>query len=447
MKLRIHLFTYIGLLSSAVFGQEVLGKQQAIALALEQNFGILMSKNNLEIANNNKSIFNSGYLPILSSNAGANYNGANSTIAFPGQYLEDGSPRPNLIIADAESQRYNAGVNLNYTLFDGLGRMYTYKGLKEQYALSELQLRTTIEQTILQLFSVYYRVAQLSESEQIYKKALEISKNRKQRADLAFSYGQSNKLAVLNAEVDVTNDSIDLLQIQLQKSNVMRDLNLLLNQSMDQSYVVDTEVQFLSDVAFINSDSALLNNVEWLKAERNEKLNEYDLKVARSGYLPSLGLVGSYGWNLNQSADSAFFPGTDNSSYATAVAANLSWNLFDGGRTLTRSKNAKMNLANSQLERAQVRRTFERDFENAKQNYKTSMRIYEIQQQQVKTSAYNFDRTQAQYELGTITAVEYRQAQLNLRNAQNQWTTAKYQVKLAELQLLQLSGDLLNVDF
>src|SRR6056300_368406 len=198
MKLRIHLFTYIGLLSSAVFGQEVLGKQQAIALALEQNFGILMSKNNLEIANNNKSIFNSGYLPILSSNAGANYNGANSTIAFPGQYLEDGSPRPNLIIADAESQRYNAGVNLNYTLFDGLGTMYTYKGLKEQYALSELQLRTTIEQTILQLFSVYYRVAQLSESEQIYKKALEISKNRKQRADLAFSYGQSNKLAVLN---------------------------------------------------------------------------------------------------------------------------------------------------------------------------------------------------------------------------------------------------------
>ena len=65
----------------------------------------------------------------------------------------------------------------------------------------------------------------------------------------------------------------------------------------------------------------------------------------------------------------------------------------------------------------------------------------------MKTSAYNFDRTQAQYELGTITAVEYRQAQLNLRNAQNQWTTAKYQVKLAELQLLQLSGDLLNVDF
>ncbi len=197
---------------------------------------------------------------------------------------------------------------MNYTLFDGLGRMYTYKKLKEQYAISELQLRTTIEQTILQLFSVYYRVAQLSESSQIYKNALEISKNRKQRAELAFSYGQSNKLAVLNAAVDVTNDSVNLLQIELQKSNAIRDLNLLLNQSMENQYEVDTQVGFLTDTELASkTENALNKNVELLKSERNEKVNEYDLKVAKSGYLPSLGLSGSYGWNLNQSADSAFF--------------------------------------------------------------------------------------------------------------------------------------------
>ncbi len=448
MKLRIDIFICIGLMGSAVFGQEVLDKQKAIALALEHNFGILISKNNLEIANNNKSFFNSGYLPTLSSNAGATYNGSDSEIEFPGQTLEDGSPRPNLTISDAESQRYNVGVSLNYTLFDGLGRKYTYKKLKEQYAISELQLRTTIEQTILQLFSVYYRVAQLSESSQIYKNALEISKNRKQRAELAFSYGQSNKLAVLNAAVDVTNDSVNLLQIELQKSNAIRDLNLLLNQSMENQYEVDTQVGFLTDTELaLKTENALNKNVELLKSERNEKVNEYDLKVAKSGYLPSLGLSGSYGWNLNQSADSAFFPGTDNNTFSTAVVASLNWNLFDGGRTIVRSENAKLNLANSQLDRAQVQRNFERDFENSKQNYKTAIRIYDIQKQQVETSTYNFERTRSQFELGTITAIEFRQAQLNLRNAQNQWTVAKYEAKLAELQLLQLSGELLNTDF
>ncbi len=329
-----------------------------------------------------------------------------------------------------------------------MGRKYTYKKLKEQYAISELQLRTTIEQTILQLFSVYYRVAQLSESSQIYKNALEISKNRKQRAELAFSYGQSNKLAVLNAAVDVTNDSVNLLQIELQKSNAIRDLNLLLNQSMENQYEVDTQVGFLTDTELaLKTENALNKNVELLKSERNEKVNEYDLKVAKSGYLPSLGLSGSYGWNLNQSADSAFFPGTNNNTFSTAVVASLNWNLFDGGRTTVRSKNAKLNLANSQLDRAQVQRNFERDFENSKQNYKTAIRIYDIQKQQVETSTYNFERTRSQFELGTITAIEFRQAQLNLRNAQNQWTVAKYEAKLAELQLLQLSGELLNTDF
>jgi len=179
MKLRICISLVMVFLGSLSMAQEMLYKEQAIQIALEQNFGILMSKNNLEIADNNKSVFNSGYLPTIASTAGANYNGSNSTIAFPGQTLDDGTPRPDLILSNAESQRYNAGISLNYTLFDGLGRMYTYKKLKEQYSISELQLRSTIEQTILQLFSVYFKVAQLSESTEIFATTLAISKERK----------------------------------------------------------------------------------------------------------------------------------------------------------------------------------------------------------------------------------------------------------------------------
>jgi len=445
MKLRICISLVMVFLGSLSMAQEMLYKEQAIQIALEQNFGILMSKNNLEIADNNKSVFNSGYLPTIASTAGANYNGSNSTIAFPGQTLDDGTPRPDLILSNAESQRYNAGISLNYTLFDGLGRMYTYKKLKEQYSISELQLRSTIEQTILQLFSVYFKVAQLSESTEIFATTLAISKERKQRAELAFTYGQSNKLAVLNAAVDVTNDSVNLLQIQLQKDNAIRDLNLLLNQPMNRSFMVDTTINFLEELVLTSKiEDAQLKNVELLKAQANEKINEYDIKVARSGYLPKLGLTGSYGWNLNQSADSAFFPGTDNTTYSTGIGASLSWNLFDGGRSVIQTKNAQLNSVNSKLNSAQITKSFQRDLENAKHNYTVAMRIYTIQQQQVVTSSYNFERSKSQYELGSITAVEFRQAQLNLRNAQNQWTIAKYEAKLAELQLLQLSGELLN---
>jgi len=439
-------FILINLVIYPLLGQQTISKEEALEIALKKNFGIQVSKNNLEISKNNSSLLNSGFLPTISLNGGSNFTSSNSEIVFPGQVLEDGSPRPNLNLDDQESQRFNGGVNLNYTLFDGLGRKFTYKRLKEQYALSELQLRETIEFTIIQLYSVYFNVAQLTESKSIFKQALEVSKERESRAESAFKYGQTNKLAVLNAQVDVTNDSISVLEITQQLDNAKRDLNLLLSQSMENKYSVSTQVDFVSEIQIeALLENAAAYNVSLLKQKQNTQINSYDVKVSQSGYLPSIGLVGSYGWNLNQSPASAFFPGTNNNTYSMSFGANLSWNLFDGGRSITRVKNAKIAVENQKILTDEIQLTFERDLSNALQSYKNAKMIYSIQEKQVETGSYNFERSQAQYNLGSITAIEFRQAQINLRNAQNQWTLAKYQAKLAELRLLQLSGQLLNI--
>ena len=215
MKFRIICFGALILGLNSISAQEVLlTKEEAIEQALEQNFDILVARNNVKIADNNQNILNSGYLPILSGNAGANYNRDDSTIEFPGQVDDEGNPRPDLVIDKAESQRYNGGLNLDYTLFDGLGRLYNYKILKEQYNLSELQARQTIELTMLELLSIYYEVARLTENENVQQQALEISKDRITRLEYAFEYGQATKLDILNAEVDLTNDSINLLNTQ-----------------------------------------------------------------------------------------------------------------------------------------------------------------------------------------------------------------------------------------
>jgi outer membrane protein TolC len=193
-------------------------------------------------------------------------------------------------------------------------------------------------------------------------------------------------------------------------------------------------------------ETAAQFNVRLLQQERNRQLNAYDLKVSQSGYLPTVGLVGSYGWNLNQSPASAFFPGTNNTTLSLGLGASISWNLFDGGRTITQVKNAKIAIENQKLQEEETQLTFERDLSNAKQNYQNAINIYTIQQKQVETATYNFERSEAQYRLGSITAIEFRQAQINFRNAQIQRAAAKYQAKLAELNLIQISGQLLNVE-
>ena len=435
----------LGLTTAFSRGQTVLSREDALALALEHNYGILMSRNTLELADNNRSLANAGFLPNLAVSSGATYNNADTDISFPGQFLEDGTPRPDLSINEAISRGYNARLTLNYTLFDGGVRWFNYQRLRTQYQITELQLRETIEQTVLQLFTVYFQVAFLEETLVNSQEALSISKDRAERAEAQFGYGQSNKLAVLNAQVDVTNDSIALLGVQRQLSTAQRDLNTLLGRSVDQSFTVDKEVTWASsELLSLSMEEALQNNVDVLQAKALLTQNKYDVKIAQVGYLPSVGLNGSYGWNENQNPRSAFFPGTINDSYSRGLGATLTWNLFDGGRTIIRANNARIVLENQTLAEKQTLLQMERDLRNARQNYENALEIYELQSLQVTTAQNNFERTKALYAQGSITSVEFRQAQLNWTNALIQRSRAKYDAKLAEMTWLRLSGSLLR---
>lgn len=447
------LFFSCFVIGEIVAQDSLLSKEEAVVLALENNFGIKVARNQVEIAENNKGILNSGYLPSLTGTAGANYNRADATTEFPGQFLEDGTPRPDVTVDKAESQRYNSALTVNYTLFDGLGRLYNYKGLKQEYELSELQAKETIENTVLQLFSVYFEIARLTENENVLRQALEISLDRITRAEYAFEYGQNTNLDILNAQVDVTNDSINLLNTLQQLENTKRDLNVVLNRNLNENFEVDTTIFFTPKLQleeFVGlSDN---NNVALLQQEKNIAINNYDIKISKSGYLPSIGLNGSYGWNLNQSAPSAFlsgtvFPGTNTSTASLAFGANLTWNIFDGGGTTVRVKNAKIAYENQELITKQVKLEVDRDILNALAIYENRLNIFMIQEQNVITNQNNFERSEEQFQLGRITSLEFRQAQINLLNAQTNKNLAKYDAKLAELQLLQLTGQLLNVEF
>ena len=64
----------------------------------------------------------------------------------------------------------------------------------------------------------------------------------------------------------------------------------------------------------------------------------------------------------------------------------MSWNIFDGGRTLTRVKNAKLSFNNQELIQQETKMSFERDLENALQNSINTKEIFEIQNKQVETA-------------------------------------------------------------
>ncbi|MEP0264867.1 TolC family protein [Dokdonia sp.] len=428
--------------------RQTLSKDEAVSLMLENNFGIQLAEKQVAISENNTSILNAGYLPSLTGNAGTNFDRTSSTTDFGGATGADGNPRPNIEIDAAETTRYNASINLDYTLFDGLGRYYNYKQLQEQYNLTQLEARETIENTMLQLFSVYYEVARIEENVGVLEQALRISKDRAIRAQYQFDYGQVNKLQVLNAEVDITTDSINVLNARQNLRNAQRDLNVVLNRDLENTFITDTTVTFINELIIDGYiEQAPQNNVTLQQSEQDIIISDYQIKGAKALFLPTIGLTGSYGWNRSNNPASAFFPSTTATSNSLTAGASLRWNIFDGGRSIVALKNAKIFRESQELLKLQLEQQVRRDISNAKGDYKNALAIYALQTQNVLTNEDNFKRSQERLKLGQITSVEFRQAQLNLLNAQVTKNAAKYTAKLTELQVLQLTGQLLNIAF
>lgn len=446
MKYNKLTFVVVFLSTFYSFSQEILTKKEALAITLKNNFGIKIANNNLEIAKNNSDILNTGFLPTATLNSGATYQRNNQSLTFTDRNTgNDSEISGNGVV----SKNYNASLGVNYTIFDGLGRKYNYKQLKETYNLTELQARETIENTYLQLFTIYFQIARLSENTNNLKEALSISKRRLKRAKYQYDYGQSTKLELLNAQVDVNNDSITYMSAKQQLSNAKRGLNVVLGVNKETNYNVETVVEYNKLLNLEELEQKTIANNSLLKQnEKNIAISEFNIKVNKSNYFPTLNFNASYGFNRTENENLINpFGAKLITSDGLNAGLNLTWNIFDGGTRKTRVANAKIALDNQQIALEQQKVTIKNNLKNTWENYYNQLFILKAQEQNVLSNQNNFDRTQERFNLGQITSVEFRQAQVNLINAKTALNNAKFDAKLIELQLLQLSGDILNVNF
>jgi len=437
------LFITIGIILWSVIGtaQEKLSKQEAVNIALDHNYDIKVTNNNVEAAKNNSSIYNSGYLPTLSATGGGNYQNKDSENEF-----QDG----RIIDQTTTSKTINASANLNYLLFDGMGRKYNYEKLKELYNLSEIQATQVIENTVLQLLTSYYELARLTQNQVNQTTSLSISKERLQREKYKYEYGQNTQLDMLNSEVDVNNDSITLLNINRELANAKRNLNLILGREIQKDFEVDTTVTYNIGLTFESIfNSAKKRNTILQQAEKTIEISKFDLKVNQSRWYPIIGINGGYGWNnLHTETDVVNpFGLATNTTKGINGGLSLSWNIFDGGMTKTRVQNAKIAIDNSEIIKEQIEQELERNIANAWETYQNALFVLQAEKKNMETNKRNFQRSSEQFKIGQIISVEFRLAQVNYLNSVTNFNLAKYTAKIAELNLLQLSGKILGANY
>ncbi len=427
--------TYIVILLSFYgYSQNILTKEQALQTLLENNYDIKLSKNDIRIAENNTSIYNSKYLPTVFLGAGAQYANMNQEVEAQNGMVAN--------YDNSETQNYNASVGVNYLLFNGFARKYASAQLQEQLAMSNLEADATLEQAVLDVFSNYYNTAQIAENVSVLYEALQISKQRLKRTQYQYEYGQTTKLAVLNAQVDINNDSINYINTKQLLENSKRNLLTLIGDTQTKDFNIETGVQFVAMPTLAILVADISNNTTVLQLEKALEIGEYGIKISKSSYLPTLGVNTSYAWNTGLYPETSMSARTMN--YGLNAGLSLNWNIFDGGATKTRVQNAKINQENQILRKEQVEQQLQNFITNTYYNYQNKRLVLVTQEQNLQTAQRNFERTTEMFKRGSVSSVEYRQAQLNLLNAQTAILRAKYDAKVVELQLLQISGRLMD---
>jgi outer membrane protein TolC len=186
-------------------------------------------------------------------------------------------------------------------------------------------------------------------------------------------------------------------------------------------------------------------NIQLQMVNKSIELSNYDIKINQSNLYPTLNLNSSYGFNSTNNDGTFNYSLQQSNGFNAGVSLN--WNIFDGGTTKTRIQNSKIVADNLLIEKEQVTNELERNVANALEVYNNALFILNTEEKNVETNKRNFERSVEQFKLGQITSIEFRQAQINLLNAKSNLNEATYQAKNAELFLLQLSGQLMDVEF
>ncbi len=421
------------------FGQGILTLDKAISIALENNYGIVIAKNGIQKAKNNNHLFNKQLLPsVTATAAGTRNNNSSKSTNAEGEEFEQN---------DAVTKNYSAGLKVSYTLFDGFQRWYANKNFEAALSLSELDARQIVETTLIQVYSTYYAASLLTENVSNQSEILTISKQRLERVKARSNYGQVSQLDVLNAQVDVNNDSIALLELANQLANTKRDLNLLLGRSIEIPFSTTTNIQFLTSLNKQDvMNSALEENVAILQSRKQLYIGQNLDAINKGNWLPKLSINSSYNWSLqdNKLAQNPANPfqqqEQENLGFNTGL--NLSWNLFNGGSNIIRKQNSTIDVLNAENNLELVQQEISRDLLNAWSNYQNDLFLLSAQSKNVETNKNNFKRTEEKFKLGQINSITFRQAQINLLNAQTAYNKSKFDAKLSELVVLQLSGQL-----
>lgn len=412
--------------------QEILTVDQAVQIALKNNYDIKIATNELTVDKENNSIGNAGMLPQIDASLTKNNSIQNSKQTQSNGVVTE---RDN-----AKNNRLEYGVNLGWTIFDGMRMFARYDQLKELEKQGDTQLKLTVLSRVSDVMTTYYDLVQQQQVIKALDTTIVISKQRLKTAENRFLIGKAAKLEVLNAQVDLNTDSSALLkQKELYETTKIR-LNEILARDLTTNFQVVEEV-VLDDKLQLEELKSLAEkqNLQLQLALINKRVAELDLKQTKANRYPTVRL--NTGYTFVETESSLGFT-TATSSRGLNYGVTASMPIFNGFSQNRNEKTAKLQVENSSLVAEQQKQTVNVQLTSAYQTYITNVELAKLEESNEAIAKKNMEITFDKFKIGTVPTIEFRNAQENYINAIARNSSAKFQAKISEIVLQQIAGNI-----
>ena len=419
---------------TAMASAQTLTLQECLSRGLENNYSIRISRNQEQMAHNNATLANAGYLPSIDLSGGYNADLANSDskLRATGETSE---------VRNSLDQTLNAGIGVSWTIFDGFKISTSYKQLKELERMGETSTRIALEDFIAGLTAEYYNFIQQRLRLANYYYAVTLSKERLRIVEERYNIGNFSRLDYQQAKVDFNADSAQYIKQQ----EVVITSRIALNEMMafDEVYtpIETSENTIVTDTTFQFTDlweRMLASNAELLLASQNSTLAELDYKKVLSRNYPYVKFKAGYDYSFSKYDTNSY---TRRSNWGGNVGITVGFNLWDGNRKRER-RNAKIEIENAQLQHNRLELALKAELGNLWQAYRNNIELLNLEKQNVITARENHEIAKERYMLGDISGIEMREAQKSLLDAEERLLSVEYQTKVCEISLLQITGDI-----
>ncbi|WP_296122643.1 TolC family protein [uncultured Bacteroides sp.] len=399
---------------------------------LLNNYSLRIVRNEEQVSKNNATPGNAGFLPTLDLSAG--YKGSIDNTETKARATGE-TTKDNGVF----DQTLDAGINLNWTIFDGFNITANYQRLKELAHQGETNTRIAIEDLIANIAAEYYNYVQQKIRLKNFRYAVSLSRERLRIVEERYHIGNFSRLDYQQAKVDFNADSAQYMKQQELLHTSRIQLNeLMANKDVDQPFIIqDSLINVTAALNFEELWNATLEiNASLLKAEQNNTLARLDYKKVCSRDYPYVRMNGGYGYTLNKYDISA---NSRRSNLGLNFGVTIGFNLFDGNRRRER-KNARIAVQNARLEREQLEQALRADLSNLWQAYQNNLQMLNLERQNLVAAKENHEIAMERYMLGNLSGIEMREAQKSLLDAEERILSAEYDTKLCEISLLQISG-------